>query len=280
MQYLNNLLLTIVALLVSSIGCSVDETSARQTLDNQTLEIMQEMGKTIDTSLDSRIRFQAALDFCKLVREKMGKHDFTCEEITSALGMTDTDLLCGALRKEVDIDAFTPAELFFLFSESGKLKYVTVNVANHLKFPYTLEMAKKECKTTGLSESKLAELALRVAWLEEMEVKNCTLISLLTKLNDSMQMQFNDMGIKPYEIYFVDSRGHRIDLDDKRMVARFTLIFPFPSGSIKASLDVLSILTGCEQEITPKREIRLVLPDRLPFKTDGVNTVDHLDITI
>ena len=156
----------IVVLSVSSIGCSVGETSSRRHLDNQTLEVMREMGKSIDASRDSRIRFQAALDFSKLIREKMEEHDFTSEEITSTLGMTDKDILCGALRKEVDLDAFSPAELFFLFSESGKLKYVTVNAANHLQFPYTLEMAKKECTKTGLPESKLAELALRVACLE------------------------------------------------------------------------------------------------------------------
>ena len=68
------------------------------------------------------------------------------EEISLALSIADTDRSSPSLRKAVDVDAFTPAELLCLFSGAGMLKYVAVNVSRHFEFPYTLEVAKKESK--------------------------------------------------------------------------------------------------------------------------------------
>ena len=278
MQYLNNAFLLIAMLLISLGGCSADVTPALRQPDKQTLETLREIGKEIDATSDSRIRFQKALDFSELLRNNMEKYAFRREEISLALSIADTDHSSSSLRKAVDVDAFTPAELLCLFSGAGMLKYAAVNVSRHFEFPYTLEVAKKESGTSSLSDPKLAEYALRVAWFNEMQVADCTLISLVEKIETSMTRQFKEMGLLPYKICFVDSAGKKVAPDDKHVLARFTLKFPFPSGSIKASLDLLSIMTGCKQQITANREIRLLLPECLTFDVEKVNYIEQLNL--
>jgi hypothetical protein len=278
MQYLNNAFLLIAMLLISLGGCSADDSTQRRRPDTQTLEALREIGRSIDSTSDSRIRFQKALDFSELLRSKMEKYVFSREEISLALRTADTDRSSPSLRKAVDVDAFTPAELLCLFSGAGMLKYVAVNVSLHFYFPYSFEVANKESGTSSLSDPKLAEYALRVAWVDEMQVADCTFISLVEKIETSMTRQFEEMGLPPYKICFVDSAGKKVAPDDKRVLARFTLKFPFPSGSIKASLDLFSIMTGCKQQIAADREIRLMLPECLTFDVEKVNSIEHLNL--
>lgn len=160
MRYLNNVLLLTVMTLTLLGGCSADVTPALRQPDKQTLETLREIGKEIDATSDSRIRFQKALDFSELLRNKMEKYAFCRKEISLVLSIADTDRSSPSLRKPVDIDAFTPAELLCLFSGAGMLKYVAVNVSRHFEFPYSLEVAKKESGTSSLSDPKLAEYAL------------------------------------------------------------------------------------------------------------------------
>ena len=63
MRYLNNVLLLTAMTLTLLGGCSADVTPALRQPDKQTLETLREIGKEIDATSDSCIRFQKALDF-------------------------------------------------------------------------------------------------------------------------------------------------------------------------------------------------------------------------